>query len=95
MGVEPRASDIETVQVKVVDAGGHSINNLRPEDFVLQVDHADCPIARWTKAVDYFRRSTYILAFQAIGSAPARAHAVEVRLGKQGAEVRGPSSITY
>ena len=94
-GVQPGAGELATVQVKVSDAGGHSIDNLLPDDFVLTVDRADSPIACWTKSVDYFHHATYLLAFPAKRSVPVRPHAIAVRVRTPDAKVRYRPSSTW
>jgi hypothetical protein len=91
--VEP--NDLVQVRMTVLDANGHSMNDLQQGDFVLMVDGIEMNLTRWTRAQDLFSHSTYTLVFRAPRSLPASRHSIEVELKRQGAKLRYPPSLTY
>jgi hypothetical protein len=78
-----------------LDAAGHSINDLRQDDFALRVDKADTEISSWMKVQDFFRHSTYTLAFKANRAVPVNRHRIEVRVKRQNAQLRYPALLAY
>jgi hypothetical protein len=91
--VEP--SDLVRVKITVLDANGHSMNDLQQGDFVLSVDQGGVDIVRWKRAQDFFSHSTYTLAFRAARGIPPSRHSVEVWVKRQDAQLRYPSWLDY
>jgi hypothetical protein len=91
--VEP--SDLVRVKITVLDANGHSMNDLQQGDFVLIVDGIEMDLTRWTRAQDVFSHSTYTLAFRAARSLPPSRHSIEVRVKRHNTQLRYPSSLDY
>jgi hypothetical protein len=83
------------VRMTVLDANGHSVNDLQQGDFVLTVDGIEMNLTRWTRAQDLFSHSTYTLVFRASHSVPAIGHSVDVQVKRQGVKLRYPPSLIY
>ncbi len=95
-----RASAVEQsalvqVKVTVLDADGRSINDLEQGDFVLTVDGIEVFLTRWTRAQEIFSHATYMLVFRAAHRIPPSRHSIEVRVKRQNARLRYPSSLDY
>ncbi len=88
-------SDLVQVKITVLDANGHSIDDLQQGDFVLTVDGIEMNLTRWTRAQDFFSHATYTLVFRAARSIPPSRHSIEVRVERQNTRLRYPSSLNY
>ena len=96
MGTEAvERSDLVQVKITVLDANGHSIDDLQQGDFVLTVDGIEMNLNRWTRAQDLFSHATYTLVFRAARSIPPSRHSIEVLVKRPDARLRYPSSLNY
>jgi hypothetical protein len=84
------------VVVTVKDAGGHSINDLKQDDFELSVDGRPTPICWWMSARDMWRHTVYTLRFDA-GAVPRQqrgTHTILIHVKRDGAQPEYSRTLT-
>lgn len=85
------------VVVTVKDAGGHSINDLKQDDFEFSVDGRPTTISWWMSARDMWRHTVYTLRFDA-GAVPRRqrgTHRILIHVKRDGAQQEYSRTLTY
>jgi hypothetical protein len=85
------------VVLTVKDAGGHSIDDLKQDDFEFSVDGRPTPICRWMSARDMWRHTVYTLRFDA-GAVPRRqrgTHTILIHVKRDGVQPEYSRTLTY
>ena len=84
------------VVVTVKDAGGHSINDLKQDEFDLSVDGRPTPICWWMSARDMWKHTVYALRFDAAVPRQQRGtHTILIHVKRHGAQPEYSRTLTY
>lgn len=95
LGVEKRSTELVKVKIRAFDANNRLVNDMRQEEFTLQVDDATQEPELWIKDQDFLHRSTYTIIFKPNRSSPQRPHQIEVQVTRQNIRLRYPASLIY
>lgn len=95
-GVSVRSTLLVTIPVRVTTPDNKPVNDMRPEEFTLEVDGKVQAPESWVKVVSLLRhRTTYRLVYQGTHAEKTRQHGVVVRVNRPEVRLTYVPSVRY